>query len=114
MNRLLAAGKFLAAQGMLMLLAAFASGQIPSGAVSSVTMTIVQSGGESTLQWKTEPGVLYTLMYATDRRPGAEWKAHPQYTRIVGDGQTITAKDRVPPGAQRYYRLHVERVADPR
>ena len=75
---------------------------------TAVTLTIVQTGGEATLQWKAEHGFLYTLMYAPERRAGVEWRPHPEYTRIRGEGQTVTAKDRVPQGVQRHYRLHVE------
>ena len=74
----------------------------------SVTMTIVQSGGEATLEWVAKPGYLYTLMYAPSRRAGVEWRPHPQYTRIRGEGQRVVAVDRVPVGVQRHYRLHLD------
>lgn len=90
-----------------------------SGCVTSViekeplretTLLVSRSGQTSILQWETEPGMLYTVLHASTRSAKADWQVLPGYARITGTGQTITAKDEIPAGQSRHYRLHVERA----
>jgi hypothetical protein len=105
-----------------LLLAALAAGCVmqasrprmdPSKVVDT-TLMVARAGSEATLQWDTEPGTLYTVMYAPDRRAGVQWKPLPGAVRLEGHGQTIRLTDSVPVGINRHYRLHIEPLSSSR
>jgi hypothetical protein len=76
--------------------------------IGATTLMVARGDGKATLQWKSDPGILYTVMYAPRRSSGVRWTSHPRYRRIRGTGQTITIEDQIPRGQPRHYRLHIE------
>ena len=98
----------LVALGLMVGSAAF--GVLPS---SQRALMIAQSGDMVTLQWKSERGLYYTLMYTDaqyDESPQgrAVWQPLPGYTRMPGTGRTETATFKTDPTRPRRYNLHVE------
>ncbi|NCC52752.1 MAG: hypothetical protein EOM20_16250 [Spartobacteria bacterium] len=75
------------------------------------TLMMARSGDKATLQWNTRPDMLYTIMYAPHRKGGAVWKPLPSYTRVPGNGSTVTITDNIPPNTPRHYRLHIEALS---
>lgn len=71
-------------------------------------LIVTHSGNEAHIQWESDPHALYTLLYAYDRGPRAEWKPHPDCQRRRGTGEKMTMVDEMPSGRMRYYRLHIE------
>lgn len=76
------------------------------------TVLIVAGAGDVvTLQWKTEPGSTYTVLY-TDKLGGVpDWNVLPNGQNLLGTGQMITMQDGAPDARRRYYRLQVRRPA---
>jgi hypothetical protein len=79
--------------------------------VIETTLIVTRAGNTATLQWKSDPRVFYTVVYASRKDAKAEWKPLPGYVKIRGSGETITITDKVPFGEKRHYRLHVEPIA---
>lgn len=74
----------------------------------AATLLVSRSGTRASLQWRTVPGLLYTVMYAKDRSTQSQWKPHMKCTRIPGTGETFTMTDVIPLGVDRVYRLQIE------
>lgn len=77
-------------------------------ALSETTLTVTRAGNTTQLQWETDPGFLYTVMYARSRSANASWRALPQAVRIRGTGKTVSIKTETPAHLKRHYRLHIE------
>ncbi len=57
---------------------------------------IAQNGdGDVTIEWKSEPGLNYTIYYQVSA--DADWKVLRSAHRMPGTGQRLTAHDRVSP-----------------
>ena len=76
---------------------------------SRTTLITARAGTEVTLQWESEEGVTYTVMYADKMSGSAKWAPVPGLESIRGTGGTLTHKDTVPEHIQRYYRLNTAR-----
>ena len=68
-----------------------------------------QAGNEVTLQWQSEPGVIYGVIYSTNLNDSRGWRVLPGFDRIPGNGgmQKVTFTAPVPGKA--YYRLRQSR-----
>lgn len=75
------------------------------------TLFVTQAGDTVTMQWKSEPGIQYTILFAENRGSQARWQPLAGAIRIPGTGSEIQWTDTVPRGAQRFYRLHGEEMA---
>jgi hypothetical protein len=76
-------------------------------------LMIAQSGDRVVLQWSSEKGKYYTLMFTdelyTDREQGrARWSPLPGYIRMPGSGNKETREFQIDPAHPRRYNLHVE------
>ncbi len=70
-------------------------------------LIVAQSGDEVTLQWKTEKGFLYTILF-TDKPEGeARWAPLPGYVNMAGSGMQETVKFKVDPVRPRRFNLRV-------
>ncbi len=76
-----------------------------------VTLMVGRAGEDVTIQWKSQIGRTYTVLYSERMGGGSQWKPLPGATNIAGTGDMITIRDEVPNTMQRYYRLHVGRLA---
>lgn len=74
--------------------------------VHQTTLTVARSGDAVSIQFPTEKGTLYTVLYTTNLTSG-QWIPMPNGQNLVGTGGLISLEDRVPNGTQRYYRLQV-------
>lgn len=86
---------------------------------SGRALIIAQSGDTTTLQWKSERGFYYTLMYTDsqyDESPQgrAVWQPLPGYIRMPGTGRMETVTFKTDPVRPRRYNLHVETEAQVR
>ena len=72
-----------------------------------VTLMMARSGESVTLQWRSEIGRNYTVLYSERMGGGGQWKPLPGATDVQGTGALITLTDDVPSTMQRYYRLHI-------
>lgn len=70
------------------------------------TLTVARSGDSVSIQFPTEKGVSYTVLYTTNLTSG-QWIPLPNGQNLMGTGELIALEDRVPDGTQRYYRLQV-------
>lgn len=70
------------------------------------SLVVVKVEGRVEMSWNSTEGHSYTVLYS-DRRdaPINEWKALPGYIDLKGSGGTMTARDRIPKGTIRNYRL---------
>jgi len=88
------------------------SQQVSKGEPLETVLIVAGSGDAVTLQWKAEPGSVYTVVY-TDKLGGlSEWKTLPNGQNLLGTGQMITIKDPSANASRRYYRLRVRRGAE--
>jgi len=70
------------------------------------SLVVVEVDGRVDMSWNSKKGRSYTVLYS-DRKnaPINEWRALPGYIDIKGSGGTMTARDLVPKGINRNYRL---------
>lgn len=78
--------------------------------LAKAKLVVSRAGGEATLQFATERGVTYQILYAANRDPGTTWQKLPGAEKVRGTGQLVQFKDRIPYGSPRYYRLKVIQV----
>jgi hypothetical protein len=78
--------------------------------LAKARLVVSRAGEQATLQFASERGVIYEVLYASSRDAGTTWKKLPGAERVLGTGQLIQFKDRIPYGAPRYYRLKVVQV----
>lgn len=71
------------------------------------TLTVTQVGGDVTLGWQSEKGVVYNVLCADSLASGARWSVMPGGEGLVGTGEYMVFKDSGVPGDRKYYRLHV-------
>jgi hypothetical protein len=82
--------------------------------LADTTMMVTRAGDETSLGWASQIGTNYTIWYADRRDARAVWKPLPGAERVRGTGSTITFRDRVPTGKNRYYRLQAQPAAGQR
>ena len=75
------------------------------------TLVTARAGDDVTLQWKTEPGMVYSVVY-TEKLSGGTWDTVSGIERVEGTGGIVQFKDRVPAGVPRYYRLKAVHAAE--
>lgn len=95
----------LAALSVLALVAGCATVREEQKPVADTTLMVTRAGEDLTLSWMAQPQVDYVVWYADRRDAQARWKVLPGAERVPGRGQTVTWRDRVPTGQNRYYRL---------
>ncbi len=78
---------------------------------AETVLMVSKSEDAATLQWASDAGTMYTVLYSRSRSAKTPWEPLPGYTRIRGTGQTITIKDQFPRGQSRFYRVHTEPIA---
>ena len=64
-----------------------------------------QAGDQVTLQWDTELGVTYSVIYSKTLKKVPKWKRLPNYSDIPGNGNTTTIRFTAPEAGRIYYRL---------
>ena len=95
---------------VLVMVAAGCVSQQVSKAGAKETVLIVAGAGDSvTLQWQSEPDLIYTVVYTEKLGGVSEWKVLPRAQGVRGTGQMITIQDSAPSARRRYYRLQVHR-----
>lgn len=72
---------------------------------SAVTLMVARNPDEAVLTWSSRKGEVYTILFAESRGSGARWQPLPQASRVIGTGETITVRDRIPADQPRYYRI---------
>ncbi len=75
-------------------------------------LIVTRSGNEVNLSWRSRMHVVYTLYYGASRSSGAQWQVVPGAERVVGTGDTVYFKDRVPANQPRFYRIMAMPMAD--
>ena len=81
--------------------------------LATAKLVVSRAGNEATLQFASERGVTYQILYAGSRDPRTAWQKLPGAERVQGTGSLIEFKDRIPYRTPRYYRLKViEMVQD--
>ena len=99
---------------VLGILAALAGEPMANGLPSSRrALIITQAGDVTNLQWLTERGLYYTLMYTDSQynvgsQGRARWQPLPGYIRRPGTGRQETASFQTNPIRPRRYSLVVE------
>ena len=78
--------------------------------LAKARLVVSRAGDEATLQFASERGVTYQILYSSSRDPRTPWKELVGAERVQGTGQLIQYTDRIPYGAPRYYRLKVIQV----
>lgn len=68
-------------------------------------LIVTRAGGVATLQWQSEIGMTYTLMYADSRKPGTAWRGVPGVHAVPGNGDLMKYEDKLPYGRDRHYRI---------
>jgi hypothetical protein len=72
------------------------------------TLVVTRAGDTATLTWKAEKGITYVVMYSDGADAPRKWKVLPGAEHVqTASGEQITLTDRLPPGANRYYRLQI-------
>lgn len=71
------------------------------------TLIVARAGNKATLNWKTKPGILYTVLYADRKDATAVWKRLAGATNIAGTGGMIEFVDHVSYDEPRHYRLEI-------
>lgn len=76
-------------------------------------LMIAQSGDQVTLQWNSEKGKCYTLLYTDEQyseqaQGCAVWSVLPGYERMPGTGRQETRVFKTDPTRPRRYNLRVE------
>jgi hypothetical protein len=71
------------------------------------SLVVVEVEGAVQMSWQSQTGRSYTILYSDtgDESPD-QWKPLPGYTEMPGSGGSMSAKDRLPAGVDRKYRLH--------
>ena len=64
-----------------------------------------QVGNEVTLQWQSQPGVVYGVIYTTDIKDNRNWRLLPGFDRVVGNGGSQRITFTAPVAGKAYYRL---------
>ncbi len=64
-----------------------------------------QSGDRVTLQWESQTGVYYSVVYTTSLSERRPWRQMPEYTNLPGTGSTMTVVFTSPEPGTLYYRL---------
>lgn len=73
------------------------------------TLTVARAGESVSIQFPSEKGVMYTVLWTADLNSGS-WKPLPNALRVAGTGELMAFEDHVPNGIQRYYRLQAEKL----
>lgn len=75
--------------------------------VRETTLSVARAGGEVTLSFIGTRGVYYTVMHSPSNGARAKWQPLPDAVNIQvsANGERVIVKDRIPPTAERYYRL---------
>lgn len=68
-----------------------------------------QVGDQVTLQWDSEPGMVYGVVYSTNISDNRSWQFLPGYDRILGNGGSQTVTFTAPVSGKAYYRLREAR-----
>jgi hypothetical protein len=74
---------------------------------SKRALIVVQSGDEVTLQWKSEKGYAYTIMYTDKPQGDARWEPLPGYVNMAGTGKQETLQFKIDPIRPRRFNLRV-------
>jgi hypothetical protein len=69
-----------------------------------------QVGDEVTLQWQSQPGIVYGVIYSTDIKDNRNWHLLPGFDRIVGNGGSQRITFTAPVAGKAYYRLRESRA----
>ncbi len=97
-----------AAALLLMVLAACVTEEIrPVEPAARSTLVVTRSENQDTLNWKSEPGVVYQVLTAHSRSGNADWTPLPGAERIVGTGRHIQIRNKPSYGRDLHYRLKV-------
>ncbi len=75
--------------------------------LSETQLFMTRAGEEVNLSWDSDPAMNYTIVYNTSLSGAKPWQVLPGHDYIRGTGRTITYRDRVPVGVNRYYRLQI-------
>ena len=78
--------------------------------LASARLVVSRAGSDATLQFSSEVGITYQILYAASRKPGSTWQPLPGADRVKGNGQLIEYRDTIPYSTPRYYRLRVLEV----
>jgi pectin methylesterase-like acyl-CoA thioesterase len=70
------------------------------------TLTVARAGDTVAIQFPTDKGYSYTVLYTASLNSGA-WQPLPNGSNIQGTGDIVSLEDHVPNGSQRYYRLQI-------
>lgn len=70
-----------------------------------VKLIRTQSGDRVTLQWESQTGVYYSVVYTTSLSERRPWRQMPEYTNLPGTGSTMTVVFTSPEPGTLYYRL---------
>lgn len=82
----------------------------PVKPLAETALVVSRAGDRATLEFDTEPGLIYQVLYAAQRRAGTQWMVLPGAENIVGTGMRMQMIDRVPYGQDRYYRIRIKAV----
>lgn len=90
------------------LISACVSQQVISDRGVRTTLTTTRVGNREIIAWESEPGVYYTVVYATEGSSAGSWRPLPGCVRIQGTGEMIVITNFVRSDMERRYRLIVE------
>lgn len=68
-----------------------------------------QAGDQVTLQWDSDPGVEYSVIYSRTLGKAQKWQRLPNYSDIPGNGTTTIVRFTAPESGRLYYRLSKQR-----
>ncbi len=75
---------------------------------AETTLFVTRSSDKVSLQWQSQPGAFYTVIFADTLGAGARWQPLPQASRLRGTGQLMQVQDQPPLRRQRFYDIQVE------
>lgn len=80
------------------------SGAAAGVPVSRAKIVKTQSGQTVTLEWPTEPGERYTIVYSPDLEDMTQWKILPGYNGILATGERTRCTFQAPAPGRIHYR----------
>jgi len=72
---------------------------------SKTRMVITRDTKGVKLQWNSDQGQRYAILYKDPGTPGARWRPLPGYDQVIGTGGVMTVKDPSPSTPNRDYRI---------
>ena len=107
MMKLLKAGATLSLLGGLLLPQACVHVKHEKKPIAKANLFISRGAKETTLQWESQVGVLYTIMQKAKNSRSGTWTPIPDAQNIRGTGSTMIYVDHPRRGLEKSYRLNL-------